>query len=175
MLVYNTLASCDKCASPNIIQGQGSIFTRIVFVYDYPDTDPKSVEIFDKLLKFLAIERKNIYVTSLVKCAVKDYKIAENCSGYLLQELILIEPEIIVALGALPFKFLTGLEGIIDNNANFFEPIHKELKHVINPKTIFAMIHPGYLLRNPDAKKLFLFAGKILKEALMAFGDDIPF
>lgn len=70
---------------------------------------------------------------------------AYTCQPYLLKQIELIKPKLIVALGATAYHYLTGDDTDISKARG---TIHQQ-----NNYTIIPTYHPSYLLRNPSAKK----------------------
>jgi len=101
----------------------------------------------------LNIELKNIYFTHSVKCkplnsnkpSLSEYN---SCKHYLLAQIELIKPNIIITLGQEAYENLTGE---IDN----FEKVRGHICNFKNYK-IIPIYHPNYLLRNPELKKITL-------------------
>jgi len=85
---------------------------------------------------------------------------AEQCLPYLLRQIELIQPKVIVLLGAVPLKYILGLTGITRIRGNW-----KEFKGI----KVMPTLHPAYLLRNPPAKK---DAWDDLQKVMAVFGKQ---
>ncbi len=127
-----TVQSCLKCVrmegSTRVLnRGAGKIDAPIMFIGEAPGRlgadnsgipfhGDKAGHNFEELLEFAGLTRANIFVTNAVLCNPKDEKgnnaspnqleIA-NCSSYLKQQIDLINPKIVVALGANALKALS--------------------------------------------------------------------
>ena len=65
------------------------------------------------------------------------------------KEIALIEPKIIIALGAMAFKQLTGMSGIMKHQGEVIYSV----KYRTN---VLAVLHPSpYYTNNPERRKMF--------------------
>jgi len=83
---------------------------------------------------------------------------AHTCQPYLLKQIELINPKIIVALGATAYHYLSGDE---TNISKVRGTLHEQ-----NGYTLIPTYHPSYLLRNPSAKKDVFEDLKMIKELM---------
>jgi DNA polymerase len=105
----------------------------------------KAGEILSKILKEVGLnEDKDIFVTNIVRCSLPNNikpnsKIVHNCIFYLLQEISIIKPKIILAASAAAREF--------------FEADINECK-VKGKTVIFGIYHPGIVIHSPDMLSL---------------------
>lgn len=110
----------------------------------------KAGKLLDKMLKAIGLERQEVYITNLVKCRPeqnRDPNINEiaSCSTYLRQQIALVNPSIILALGRYAAHYLLGSSASLAKLRNS--------KHVLEDNTaVVVSYHPAYLLRNPKDK-----------------------
>ncbi len=148
------LAKCRK----NILFGYGNINSKLMFIYDEPTKTEdelgihysgKSGELLTKMIEnVLCIPKEEVYITTLVKCKSLNSPSVQNievCSDYLLKQIELIKPKLIIALGEKTSLFLTK------NSDNFSQIRGKEL--FFNGIPLIATFSPSFLLRNPSLKK----------------------
>ena len=127
--------SCRKCERMNesariLGHGVGDLDAEIMFIGEAPGrlgADQTSIPFhgdvagdnFEELLDFVGITRDRIYVTNAVLCNPRDAKgnnatpvVREvlNCSGFLKKQIDLVDPKIIVTLGATALKALENIE-----------------------------------------------------------------
>lgn len=108
-------------------------------------------QLLDKILEVCGFERfTNVYIANIVKCRPPENRtpLPEErvaCLPYLYKQLEIIQPSIIVLLGA------TALQGLIDPRAK----ISKMRGQWLEWKGYWVMptYHPAALLRNPNLKK----------------------
>jgi uracil-DNA glycosylase family 4 len=118
---------CRKCGPPchsrtRVVFGEGPLNAELFIVGEAPgfneDKEGKpfrgaSGMLLDRLLSSVGLEREEVYLTTLVKCRPPDGrppKPAEinACRQYLLAQLAAIDPKVVVALGDLASRSLTG-------------------------------------------------------------------
>jgi len=155
---------CHLCtlskSREKVVFGEGNPHAKIMIVGDSPNsTDDSSGKIFtgrtgELLTKMienvLLIKREDVYLTNLLKCKALDTQVPSSahthtCYPYLLKEIELVKPQIIITLGKLAYEYLTE-----DNTP--LEQIRGTVYKQEN-YTLIPIYHPSYLLRNPSAKK----------------------
>ncbi len=156
--------NCHLCelskSRQRVVFGEGNPHADILFIGEAPgateDSSGKpfvgrSGELLTKMIEnVLKISRSDVYITNIVKCRPPNNQIptptqAHTCQPYLLKQIELIKPKLIVTLGATAYHYLTGDEtGITKIRGT----VHKQ-----NGYTLIPTYHPSYLLRNPSAKK----------------------
>jgi DNA polymerase len=167
----NTLDSLEKQAKEchlcelsksrqKVVFGEGSLSANVMIVGDAPsNSDDSAGKVFtgrsgDLLTKMmenvLGLTRQEVYITNVLKCRALDTQspspaFAHTCHPYLLKQIELVQPKIIIAFGELAYQYLTGDDSaLVDARGSVHE---KEGYKVIST------YHPNYLLRNPSAKK----------------------
>jgi DNA polymerase len=131
MLVGDTPSSSDDST--------GKVFTG------------RSGELLTKMIEnVLSLSRDDVYITNILKCRALDSQTpspahAHTCHPYLLKEIELIQPTIIVAFGELAYHYLTGDDSPMEKV--------RGILHSQNSYTVIPTYHPSHLLRNPSAKK----------------------
>ena len=111
----------------------------------------------------LHIKREEVYITNIVKCRPTDNREpstteAHTCQPFLLKQIELIKPKIIIALGGTAYYYLSGDDTPISKVRG---TLHKQ-----NDYTLIPTYHPSYLLRNPSAKKDVFEDLKMIKELM---------
>lgn len=154
---------CTQCplfeTRNNTVFGEGSPKADIIFIGEAPGfNEDKTGEVFvgkagkllDKMLQAIHLKREDIYITNIVKCRPPDNrnpseKECRICIEYLRWQVKIIEPTIIVCLGAVASKNII--------NKNF--KISKERGTWISrgKYSIIATYHPAALLRDQSRKR----------------------
>jgi len=167
----NTLESLEKQAKEchlcelsksrqKVVFGEGSLSATVMIVGDAPSNSDDSAgkvftgrsgELLTKMLEnVLGVTRQEVYITNVLKCRALDTQspsptFAHTCHPYLLKQIELIEPKIIIAFGELAYQYLTGDDSaLLDVRGT----VHEKKGYKVMPT-----YHPNYLLRNPSAKK----------------------
>ena len=111
----------------------------------------KAGQLLDRMIAAMGFERDDVYVANIVKCRPPNNRKPEldemaACMPYLAEQLELIDPQVIVALGATAVQGLFGTtEGITRMRGRW-----RLYKGRI---AVMPTFHPAYLLRTPAAKR----------------------
>ncbi len=155
---------CHLCelskSRKNVVFGEGNPHAKIMFIGEAPGATEDSMgrpfvgrsgELLTKMIEnVLLIERKETYIANIIKCRPPQNRVptpeeAHTCQPFLLKQIELIKPRIIVTLGATAYHYMTGDEtGITKVRGTIREQ---------NGYTLIPTYHPSFLLRNPSAKK----------------------
>jgi uracil-DNA glycosylase len=155
--------ACQKCrlheTRINVVFGEGFQNATVMFIGEGPGFSEdkigrpfvgKAGQLLDKMLDAINFTRESIYITNIVKCRPPDNRNpmedeAEACLPYLRWQVKLIQPKIIVCLGAVASKYILDKDFKISRDRGKWQQ-----KGNIN---FIATYHPAYLLRNPSAKR----------------------
>jgi DNA polymerase len=109
-------------------------------------------KLLDEMLKAIGRSRKdNVFIANVVKCRPPGNRDpepveAESCRPYLEQQIKLVKPKLIVALGRIAAQRLLNTDEPL---ARLRGPIHK---YGPDATPLFITYHPAYLLRSPREK-----------------------
>ena len=110
----------------------------------------------------LEIPIEKIYYTHILKCKPSKYTDLANeektCKNYLLKQIDIIDPKIIIALGEDVYRSLT-------NDNTLFENIRGVMIEFENKK-LFPIYHPNFILRNPNKKRILFNDLKMIKSLI---------
>lgn len=153
--------ACVACglskSRTHVVFGEGNPDAKLMIVGEGPGEDEdlqgrpfvgRSGQLLDKILEAAGIPRQSIYIANIVKCRPPGNRVpepleAKTCTSlWLLKQIQLIKPQIIIPLGATALEFFAGEKlPITKVRGKFFE---------WQGIQIFPMFHPAYLLRNPS-------------------------
>ncbi len=153
--------------------GEGNPRADVMFVGEGPGATEDSTgrpfvgragELLTKMIEnVLLIPRSEVYIANIVKCRPPGNRVpteseAFTCRPYLLKQIEMIQPRIIVTLGATAYRYLT----------NDTSPISRVRGNTIQARnyTLIPTFHPSYLLRNPSARKMAFGDLKTIKELM---------
>lgn len=158
------LKSCVECrlstGRTNLVYGVGNPDADLMFVGEGPGRDEDMQGepfvgragrlLTDMIVKGMKIRREDVYIANIVKCRPPDNRVPEPdemeaCLPNLIEQVRIVDPKVIVCLGATAVKgLLKEPTGITKLRGNWrrFEGI-----------PVMPTLHPAYLLRNPPAKK----------------------
>ncbi len=158
------VGKCRKCelgsSRTNAVPGEGDCDARIVFVGEGPGADEdaqgrpfvgRAGKLLDKIIAAMGLERSDVFICNILKCRPpgnRDPKPDEihSCLPYLQQQIEIIQPEVIVALGAHAARTLLDTNKPIGRLRGQFQEYYPGLGK--EPIKLMATYHPAYLLRN---------------------------
>lgn len=165
--------TCIKCelgkTRTNFVFGVGNPNADIMFIGEAPGGEEdlqgipfvgRAGQLLTKLLKVVGIERKDVYICNILKCRPPNNRKPlpseiEMCKPYLIKQIELVKPKVIVALGA------TAVEGLLNIKKKMGELRGSILS--FNKIPVIVTYHPAALLRNPNWEKDFIEDLNILK------------
>jgi len=158
------IKGCQKCpltkTRTHLVFGAGDEHAKLMFVGEAPGRDEdlqgepfvgKAGQLLTKIINSIGLKRTDVYIANILKCRPpgnrnpESYEIA-MCQGYLLEQITIIKPKIICALGKFAAQtLLNSQQPISQLRGRFFEYMDAKL---------IPTFHPAYLLYNPNEKKL---------------------
>ena len=157
------MASCQLCSlgktRHNLVFGSGNPRAQVVFVGEAPGADEdqqglpfvgRAGQLLTNIIKAMGLERKDVYICNILKCRPPQNRNPlpeeiQACEPFLKNQLRIIAPSIICALGSFAAKTLLKTEVPITALRGRF--------HSYEGIKLMPTYHPAYLLRNPAAKK----------------------
>jgi DNA polymerase len=159
--LHQAIQGCLACplgaGRLKFVFGEGDPQARLLFVGEGPGRDEdlqgrpfvgKAGELLDKMIGAIGLRREAIYIANVVKCRPPDNRTpapeeARACLGYLHRQIELIQPTVIVTLGATPLRELVGVsEGITRVRGQW-----QRLKVGGRDIPVMPTFHPAYVLR----------------------------
>ena len=155
---------CTKCVlhveRTQTVFARGNGSSGLCFVGEGPGADEDAQgfpfvgaagQLLDRMIAAMGIERDDVYVCNIVKCRPPKNRTPEPeemsaCMPYLTEQLSLIEPQVIVALGK------TAVQGLF-GTAEGITRIRGRWRLYQGRIAVMPTFHPAYLLRNPAAKR----------------------
>jgi len=164
LVAYNSvIKTCQRCGLAytrrHALCGQGNIEGRIMLIAQAPGKiEDQKGEMFigtsgkylDELLKRAAITRDDIYMTNLIKCKLpgnrepRDSEI-DACTVHLMQEIVLIDPEIIIPLGYWASRYILGNFNAQSVTKNSLSDIWGKF-YLVESKVVYPLPHPSALI-----------------------------
>lgn len=160
--IREDLGECTRCKlhkhRHSIVFGDGNPKAELVFVGEGPGADEdaqglpfvgRAGKLLTQMIEAMGLQRKDVYICNVVKCRPPENRTPEEdevstCSPFLLRQLDVIAPKVIVCLGAVAAKTLLKTNrGISQFRGQWLD---------FRSSKLMATYHPAYLLRNPNAK-----------------------
>ena len=155
------------CSRTQTVFGVGNPDADLMFIGEAPGLDEdkqgepfvgRAGQLLTRILKAMNFAREDVYIANILKCRPDTAPGSfgnrpptptemQTCRPYLLEQIEIIQPRILVALGAVAVEGLLGMRGTM-----------RELRgrwHAYNGIPLMIMYHPAYLLRNqaPSEKR----------------------
>ncbi len=159
------LGDCQRCklckGRTHIVFGVGNPQATLMFVGEGPGRDEdlqaepfvgRAGQLLTEIItKGMKMRRQDVYIANVIKCRPPENRNPEPdeiaaCEPFLLRQIEIIQPKVLVALGTFAAQTLLGLK----------TPISRLRGHWYDFQGIKLMptLHPAYLLRNPNDKRL---------------------
>jgi len=155
---------CRKCdlgqLRTNTVPGEGNPNARIMFVGEAPGADEdaqgrpfvgRAGQLLNKIIEACALKRSDVFIGNILKCRPPDNRDPRaeeiiSCLPYLQRQIEIINPEIIVALGAHAARTLLNTTKSIGQLRGQFHEYYPGIGRP--PIKLMATYHTAYLLRN---------------------------
>lgn len=167
--INEEIKSCKKCPLHKIrnkaVCGEGAVSSKLMFIGEAPgfeeDKEGKPFigeagKLLTRLIEKMGFNRQEVYITNTVKCHPPSNRTPSEeevsiCFEYLREEIEIITPKVIMALGKVATYVLLGRKGKI-KDLNMSKIRGKVFFYGDIP--VIPTFHPSYLLRNPKDKWL---------------------
>lgn len=162
-VLKNDVINCKKCSlsdtRTNAVFGVGDFSASLMLVGEAPGEQEdlsgepfvgRAGQLLDKMLAAIDRSRENdVFICNVLKCRPpenRDPKPDEinQCEPYLVNQIDLIKPKLIVALGRIAGKTLLGVDKSLKD-------MRKKI-HNYHDSDLIVTYHPAALLRNPNWK-----------------------
>lgn len=126
--IHNTIINCTKCDlylnRTNAVPGEGALDSRLLFIGEAPGKSEdlkgrpfvgRAGSVLDGILEEAGIPRNSIFITNIVKCRPPKNRVPkrieiESCRDYLIKQIEIIDPDLIIAMGQSSIKTLTNIK-----------------------------------------------------------------
>ena len=174
-IIREDLGDCTRCplhkqGRKQIVFGVGDPTTDLMFVGEGPGADEdakgepfvgRAGQLLNNMIKAMGIEREQVYIANIVKCRPPgnrqpEREECETCSPFLMRQIAVVKPKVIVALGATAAKTLLAMNAsMIQLRGRFydFKPAGIRSNDLDWDGCKLAVTyHPAFLLRDPRQK-----------------------
>jgi uracil-DNA glycosylase family 4 len=155
------------CSRTQTVFGVGNPDAELMFIGEAPGVDEdkqgepfvgRAGQLLTRIIETMGFTRQEVYIANILKCRPDTPSSSfgnrpptpremQTCRPYLIEQIDVIEPKVLVALGAVAVEGLLGTRGTM-----------RELRgrwHSYNGTPLMITYHPAYLLRNqtPSEKR----------------------
>ncbi|HEY0766113.1 MAG TPA: uracil-DNA glycosylase [Pyrinomonadaceae bacterium] len=161
--IHAEIGACTRCPlhleRTNVVHTEGNRKARLMFVGEAPGADEdiqsrpfvgRAGQLLTKIIEAIGLKREQVLIGNVNRCRPPGNRAptteeATTCKPYLLREIAIVQPEVIVVLGNTAMKnLLDTREGITRLRGRFQD--FKGIK-------VMPTFHPAYLLRDPTKKR----------------------
>lgn len=149
--------ACQACVlantRKNVVFGTGNRSAKLVFVGEGPGQDEdeqgepfvgKAGQLLNKIIGAMGLRREDVYICNVVKCRPPQNRTplpdeVAKCTPYLMEQIALVSPKVIVALGSPAAKtLLNTTTGIMSLRGRW---------HMFRGIPLMPTFHPAFVLR----------------------------
>lgn len=165
-----------KATAKRLVFADGRAGARVMFVGEAPGADEdrtgrpfvgRAGQLLDRMLAAIDLGREDVYIANVVPWRPPGNRTPTPqeiaiCLPFMLRQIELAAPEIVVTVGASSTQALTGTrDGIMRIRGRWLDFASGETRVRVLP-----MLHPAYLLRSPIHKRLAWRDLRTLRRAL---------
>jgi uracil-DNA glycosylase family 4 len=193
-LIREDLGDCTRCklhkqGRKQIVFGVGNPRADLMFVGEGPGADEdtqgepfvgRAGQLLNNMIKAMGIRREDVYIANVVKCRPPGNRTperdeCETCSPFLMRQIAVVKPKVVVALGAVASKSLLAMNASMSELRGRFYDFMPAGARGSDPNwqgtKLVVTYHPAYLLRDPRQKGE---AWKDLQMVMRFLGLDPP-
>jgi DNA polymerase len=181
-VLRDEIGDCTRCplayaGRHTIVFANGDPGARLMFVGEGPGADEdatgepfvgKAGQLLNNMINAMGLQREQVYVANIVKCRPPANRTPEpieanTCSPFLLRQIDIVQPQVIVALGGTAATYLLGVkQSLASLRGNWYDCRGAKLA---------VTYHPAFLLRDPRQKGE---AWKDLQRVMKELGLEAP-
>jgi len=157
------IGDCTRCplayaGRRKIVFADGDPNARLMFVGEGPGADEdasglpfvgKAGQLLNNMIAAMGLKREEVYIANIVKCRPPgnrqpEFVEATTCSQFLVKQIDIVRPQVIVALGATAATYLLGVKQSLASLRGQW--------HSVRESKVAVTYHPAFLLRDPRQK-----------------------
>jgi uracil-DNA glycosylase len=157
------IGDCTRCplayaGRHTIVFADGDPNAKLMFVGEGPGADEdasgipfvgKAGQLLNNMIAAMGVAREQVYIANIVKCRPPQNRTPEpveatTCSQFLLRQIDVVQPHVIVALGATAATYLLGVRQSLASLRGRW--------HSCRGAKVAVTYHPAFLLRDPRQK-----------------------
>jgi uracil-DNA glycosylase len=162
--IWKDIGVCMRCplccqGRTHIVNSEGNRKARLMFVGEAPGADEdasgrpfvgRAGQLLNKIIEAIGLSREDVLIGNVNRCRPPQNRTpttqeAAICKPFLLREIAVVRPDVIVVLGNTAMKnLLDTKEGITKLRGKFQD--YRGIK-------VMPTFHPAYLLRDPSKKR----------------------
>jgi uracil-DNA glycosylase len=181
-IIREDLGNCTRCrlhkqGRKQIVYGVGNPKAELMFIGEAPGADEdiqgepfvgRAGQLLTNMIKAMGLRREDVYIANIIKCRPPGNRTperdeCETCSPFLMRQIAVIKPKVIVALGAVAAKTLLAINAPMSEFRGHW--------YDFRGTKLAVTYHPAFLLRDPRQKKE---TWKDLQMVMQELGLSLP-
>lgn len=161
--IREEIGDCTRCplayaGRHTIVFGDGDPGARLMFVGEGPGADEdasgvpfvgKAGQLLNNMIGAMGLKREEVYIANIVKCRPPANRVPEpveanTCTQFLVKQIDVVQPDVVVALGATAAMYLLGVKQSLTSLRGRW--------HNCRGAKLVVTYHPAFLLRDPRQK-----------------------
>lgn len=162
-VIRQEIGNCTRCqlafeGRHKIVFGDGDPNAELLFVGEGPGADEdmqgvpfvgRAGQLLNNMIAAMGLDRQRVYIANIVKCRPPKNRVPEPseanvCTQFLFQQIGVVRPKLIVALGSTAATYLLGTKAALS--------VLRGKMHRCMGTKLIVTYHPAYLLRDPRQK-----------------------
>ncbi|MGC1871837.1 MAG: uracil-DNA glycosylase family protein [Acidobacteriaceae bacterium] len=162
-VIRQEIGDCTRCqlafeGRHKIVFGDGDPNAELMFVGEGPGADEdmqglpfvgRAGQLLNNMIAAMGLNRQSVYIANIVKCRPPKNRVPEPaeaniCTQFLFQQIGVVRPKLIVALGSTAATYLLGSKAALS--------VLRGKMHDCMGTKVIVTYHPAYLLRDPRQK-----------------------
>ncbi len=162
-VIRQDIGDCTRCqlafeGRHKIVFGDGDPNAELLFVGEGPGADEdmqgvpfvgRAGQLLNNMIAAMGLDRQRVYIANIVKCRPPKNRVPEPaeaniCTQFLFQQIGVVRPKLIVALGSTAATYLLGSKAALS--------VLRGKMHDCMGTKLIVTYHPAYLLRDPRQK-----------------------
>jgi DNA polymerase len=159
------IGDCTRCplhaqGRKHVVFGVGNPSADLMFVGEAPGADEdiqgepfvgRAGQLLTKIIEAIGLSRSDVYIANVIKCRPPGNRNpapeeVSTCQPFLFQQIDIIRPRVIVALGTFAAHALLGTDAPISR-------LRGRVHEFRGGSKLIPTFHPAFLLRSPDRKR----------------------
>jgi uracil-DNA glycosylase family 4 len=180
MEIEGQVRECRLCPLHKLrtqaVPGEGNWSAELMFIGEAPGRDEdlqgrpfvgRAGQLLRKIIAAMKFREDEVYITNIVKCRPPENRVphrdeVETCWPYLVRQIELIKPKVIVTLGKTPTEiFIPGRAGMGELRGKF-----GDCKGI----PVMPTFHPSYLIRNEGNRELRRMVWEDMQQVMALLG-----
>jgi DNA polymerase len=161
--VREQIGDCTRCplayaGRRTIVFADGDPNAELMFVGEGPGADEdasgtpfvgKAGQLLNNMIGAMGLKREQVYIANIVKCRPPGNRVPEpveanTCSQFLVEQMDIVQPKVVVALGSTAATYLLGVRQSIASMRGRWQ--------TVRGAKLMVTFHPAFLLRDPRQK-----------------------